>query len=266
MELPTVHIVSCHDLAREIHSRESSIVLLDCRPVLRYSSCHISGASNINLASMMKKRFVTGKIGLVDLISSAEGKEILKNGHSGKVVVYDECTTDPKSLSPNNTAFLVMVALEKLGKTPHLLKGGIAEFGVLHPSLCEVSVSPLQQAASTGLRATNPGKRDQALDWKTAPPVFILSYLMLGSYKNAKCLKVLQEFGVKYMLNVTGRCPNYYEGQHGFQYKRMAVSDSITQKLSQHFLEAFEFIELARKQQSCILASLAVSLSRLHIS
>ena len=35
--------------------------------------------------------------------------------------------------------------------------GGISEFGVLHPSLCEVSVSPLQRAISTGPRATTPG-------------------------------------------------------------------------------------------------------------
>ena len=35
--------------------------------------------------------------------------------------------------------------------------GGIAEFGVLHPSLCEVSVSPLQRSFSTGPRATTPG-------------------------------------------------------------------------------------------------------------
>ena len=43
-----------------------------------YSSCHISGAANVNLASMMKKRFMAGKIGLVDLISSADARELLK--------------------------------------------------------------------------------------------------------------------------------------------------------------------------------------------
>lgn len=61
-------------------SLQGSVFLLDCRPVLSFSSCHISGAANINLASMMKKRFMAGKIGLVDLISSAEAKEQLKVG------------------------------------------------------------------------------------------------------------------------------------------------------------------------------------------
>ena len=35
--------------------------------------------------------------------------------------------------------------------------GGICEFGVLHPSLCEVSVTPPQRSISAGLRATTPG-------------------------------------------------------------------------------------------------------------
>lgn len=126
------------------------------------------------------------------------------------------------------------------------------------------------------------GQRDQALDWQTAPPVFILSYLVLGSEKDARSkdvglvpsppcahallrctvcillctaafmqaklsmlcasLQVLQEFGVKYILNVTTKCPNYFEGEKEFVYKRIAAIDTGTQKLSQHFSEAFEFI------------------------
>ncbi len=30
------------------------------------------------------------------------------------------------------------------------------------------------------------GMRDQALDWKTAPPVHVLSFLVLGSEKDAQ--------------------------------------------------------------------------------
>ena len=55
-------------------------------------------------------------------------------------------------------------------------------------------------------------------------------------------LQVLQEFGVKYILNVTTKCPNYFEGEKEFVYKRIAAIDTGTQKLSQHFSEAFEFI------------------------
>jgi hypothetical protein len=58
---------------------------------------------------------------------------------------------------------------------------------------------------------------------------------------------------VKYILNVTTKCPNYHEEDKEFEYKRIAVTDTGTQKLSQHFREAFEFIELARKVDSCVL-------------
>ena len=34
------------------------------------------------------------------------------------------------------------------------------------------------------------GFRDQPLDWQTAPPVHVLSYLVLGSEKDAKCWEV----------------------------------------------------------------------------
>ena len=146
-----------------------------------YNSCHISGAANVNMGNLLKKRFMAGKIGLVDLLSSAESKEVLQPGHTGRVVVYDDCTTAPKTLPGENTVTLVSKALWKLGKTPLLLKGGLAEFRGLHPSLCEVSVSPLQRTSSTGPRATTPGQQVQALNWKTAPPAFILSYLVLGS-------------------------------------------------------------------------------------
>ena len=49
---------------------------------------------------------------------------------------------------------------------------------------------------------------------------------------------------MKYILNVTTKCPNYYEEDEGagFVYKRIAVTDTGTQKLSQHFREAFDFI------------------------
>ncbi len=261
-EVALLQTVSSQDLAREINSQKRPVFLLDCRPAFSYTSCHISGAANVNMGNMVKRRFLAGKLGLVDLLSSAEGKEVLQNGHTGTVVVYDDCTTAPKTLPGNNTVTLVSKALWKLGKTPLLLKGGLSEFGVLHPSLCEVSVSPLQRALSTGPRATTPGQRDQALGWKTAPPVFILSYLVLGSEEAAHCREVLEEFGVKYVLNVTAECPNYYEEEKGFVYKRVAVNDTGTQKLSEHFTEAFAFIELARKDPSRILIHCMAGISR----
>ena len=43
----SVEFIQPHDLAKHLHS-ENEYVLLDCRPVLAYNSCHISGAVNVN--------------------------------------------------------------------------------------------------------------------------------------------------------------------------------------------------------------------------
>ena len=57
-------------------------------------------------------------------------------------------------------------------------------------------VSPPQTAILTPLCVYSvsyvslPGYREQALDWQTAPPVHVLSFLVLGSEKDAKCWEV----------------------------------------------------------------------------
>ena len=71
-----VQTIDSHDLARHLHG-DNNYFLLDCRPVLAYNSCHISGAVNVNFTGMIKKRFIAGKIGLPDLFSQ-EAKEKFK--------------------------------------------------------------------------------------------------------------------------------------------------------------------------------------------
>ena len=40
--------------------------------------CAYSGAVNVNFTGMMKKRFMSGKIGLYDLVPTEEGREKFK--------------------------------------------------------------------------------------------------------------------------------------------------------------------------------------------
>lgn len=41
-----VRMIHPHDLAKDLHSLVESFLLLDCRPILAYNSCHITGKSN----------------------------------------------------------------------------------------------------------------------------------------------------------------------------------------------------------------------------
>ena len=58
----------------------------------------------------------------------------------------------------------------------------------ISPSL---SLSPSLSPSPSLSLSVSSGQRDQALDWKTAPPVFILSFLVLGSQKDAHCKQVI---------------------------------------------------------------------------
>lgn len=82
--------VSTSELGHRLHSRTQHF-LLDCRPVLAFNSSHISGAVNINFTSMMKKRFLSGKIGLSDLVSTEDAKEKFKVSKQYKVVHKQIC-------------------------------------------------------------------------------------------------------------------------------------------------------------------------------
>lgn len=96
--------ITCEDLADTVTHSKKSLLLLDCHPVLSYMACHISGAVNINLTSLLKKRLKAGRVGVVDLV----GTDKLEDGQPIQVVVYDDCTRDPRTLSSDSTVLLVI--------------------------------------------------------------------------------------------------------------------------------------------------------------
>ncbi len=52
----SIEFIQPHDLAQHLHT-ENEYVLLDCRPVLAYNSCHISGAVNVNFTGKCTSDF-----------------------------------------------------------------------------------------------------------------------------------------------------------------------------------------------------------------
>lgn len=85
-------------------------------------------------------------------------------------------------------------------------------------------------------------------------PVEILPYLYLGCAKDSTNLDVLEEFGIKYILNVTPNLPNLFENAGEFRYKQIPISDHWSQNLSQFFPEAISFIG---EYQCCLSAPLS---------
>jgi dual specificity MAP kinase phosphatase len=72
---------------------------------------------------------------------------------------------------------------------------------------------------------------------------------------------VFDLFNINHVLNVTPLCPNQFEGV-GVVYKRIPVSDTGTQKLSNKFSEAFQYIEEVREKNGIILIHCMAGISR----
>lgn len=68
--------------------------------------------------------------------------------------------------------------------------------------------------------------------------------------------QVFDAFKIRYVLNVTPTCPNYFEEEGGdLTYMRIAVTDTGTQKVSDKFQEAFDFIGKKHSTCKCVVFS-----------
>ena len=124
---------------------------------------------------------------------------------------------------------------------PFFIIGGLSEFGVLHPSLCEISI-PSKSASVDVPFPSTPCQREDVLAWQKAKPIAVLSHLVLGNEKDASSMDTIKHFNISYILNITAKCPNYFETDRYFKYKRVSANDTGSQKLIDHFEEAFQFI------------------------
>ena len=124
--------------------------------------------------------------------------------------------------------------------------GGLLAFTDLHPLLCEDVMTGQPRAVATCASATmvTPGACEDLLAWQTAPPVRIQPYLVLGNERDAMSVECINTFGIEYVLNVTEKCPNFFEGDPNFniKYLRIPASDTGRMKLSDFFEEAYKFV------------------------
>lgn len=140
----TSHIVLPQELSQRLDNRSSvlsqctqsrlcrprsgSVILVDIRPFLAFSRRHISGALNVNCATRFScRRLREGKVALVDLVTSEEGKKEFQGrlDQDKEVVVYDEESQGIDNLPVNHPTSLVVSALKKEGVNVRLLKGKI---------------------------------------------------------------------------------------------------------------------------------------------
>ncbi|XP_026855607.2 dual specificity protein phosphatase 10 isoform X2 [Electrophorus electricus] len=158
-------------------------VIIDCRPFLDYNKSHITGAVHINCSDKIsRRRLQQGKITVLDLISCRQSKESFKGIFSKEIVVYDEGTVDPGRLSPSQPLHVVLESLQREGKDPIVLRGGLSSFKQGHEELCEHSLH-LQDGQDAGAAVSLAGALPHSLpstpDIENAELTTVLPFLYL---------------------------------------------------------------------------------------
>ncbi|XP_076305730.1 dual specificity protein phosphatase 10-like isoform X1 [Tachypleus tridentatus] len=286
--LKHVRVVHPNELADNVSRTNplssSSPIILDCRPFLSYNKNHISGAINLNCSDRInQRRLQQGRVALWDLVSSREGKELLRRNMNNEVVVYDDSTTDIEKLPVFHPLTLVLNILCENGAKISVLKGGWREFQRCHGDLCtsliknkvneEVQPIGLNLPFSPSILSSSPveiptiqvpsvwNKDPSREDMENTPASEILPFLFLGNERDATNLANLRKLGIGHVLSVTVHNTGHHNSS-GIIYKRLPASDSCHQNIKQYFEEAFDFIDEVRLHDSKVLVHCQAGISR----
>ncbi|XP_009319641.1 PREDICTED: dual specificity protein phosphatase 6 [Pygoscelis adeliae] len=245
-------------LNEQLEMGNDRLLLMDCRPQELYESSHIEANGEPGMSRGGQKELPPRHL--------SRGPRRAKR-HRALIL-------NVLSPPPQRAIFLNLRGFSKFQ----------AEFA-LHcetnlDSSCSSSSPPLPVLGLGGLRISSDSSSDiesdidrdpnSATDSDGSPlsnnqpsfPVEILPYLYLGCAKDSTNLDVLEEFGIKYILNVTPNLPNLFENAGEFKYKQIPISDHWSQNLSQFFPEAISFIDEARGKNCGVLVHCLAGISR----
>ncbi|XP_061768087.1 dual specificity protein phosphatase 16 [Nerophis ophidion] len=225
------------------------VVLIDSRPFVDYNTSHILDAVNVNCSKLMKRRLLQDKVHITELLQhSASNKLELQADH--EVVVYDQSSSDPSSLSADGFVSTLLLKLEHNFPSVHLLAGGFSEFSRLFPGLCEgKSVLVPACMSQPCLPVANTG------------PTRILPHLYLGCQRDVLNKDVMQQNAIAYVLNASNTCPkpDFIPESH---FLRVPVNDSFCEKILPWLDRSVEFIEKAKTSNACVLVHCLAGISR----
>ncbi|KAJ6651576.1 hypothetical protein lerEdw1_020816 [Lerista edwardsae] len=258
-------------LHEQLERGAERLLLMDCRAPELYESSHIESAISVALPGLMLRRLQRGNLPLRALFARGEEERerFARRCGTDTVVLYDDSSSDwNENAAGESVLGLLLRRLKADGCKAFYLEGGFSKFQAeyaLHcetnlDSSCSSSSPPLPVLGLGGLRISSDSSSDiesdidrdpnSATDSDSSPlsnnqpsfPVEILPYLYLGCAKDSTNLDILEEFGIKYILNVTPNLPNLFENAGEFKYKQIPISDHWSQNLSQFFPEAISFI------------------------
>jgi protein-tyrosine phosphatase len=235
---------------------------------MQFNMKHIAGSLNVNITSIGKKRLLQGKATLVDLVMSEAGKEYLKNGNWVTAVVYDESTSDLEKAPSSHPVRLVMDCILKDGKQAFLLKGGLKEFTECYHKLSsdDGSSSPIPTSAIERINLMAENEKEMRAPPSACPLntsiTEVLPSLYLGNAMDAADGELLTSANIRYILNLTKTCPNYFLTDPDYKYKQIKIEDSCREDIKSIVEEAIQFIDLAKANNSAVLIHCQGGVSR----
>lgn len=262
VDCSTVSPVTPIQLANLIKAKDLGALLLDCRTFVCYNNNHISGALNVSCAdAISRKRLSCGRTTIGELVSGpADAKDRYKQAvEDGKeFLIYDENTTDVKTLPAAHSLKVIVSCLQKDGCLVNYLLGGLQAFCKNYSQLCS-QPSPTSPAQSQQSPPATPAADSGDID--SAKVSRILPHLYLGNEQDADNRELLAELGITHVLNVTSHIPLHFEMKN-LKFKRLPASDSGNQNLKQYFKEAIYFIDEAEKNGGRVLVHCQAGVSR----
>ncbi|KAG7329532.1 hypothetical protein KOW79_007706, partial [Hemibagrus wyckioides] len=277
-------------LREQLETRRERLLVMDCRARELYDSSHVEAAINVAIPSLMLRRLKKGNLPVKSLLSDGQDRErFARRCRTDTIVLYDECSREwNENVDGGSVLGLLLRRMKDEGYKAFYLEGGFSKFQAECPALCETNLdgscggsgSPTSHVLGLGGLRISSDSSDIESDADREPgsatdsdgspasnpqpsfPVEILPHLYLGCAKDSTNLDVLEEFGIKYILNVTPNLPNLFENAGEFKYKQIPISDHWSQNLSQFFPEAISFIDEARGQKCGVLVHCLAGISR----
>ena len=107
------------------------MLLLDCRPYAEFARCHVQGAINLTIPSLMLRRLKKGtSFAISSLITSEESKaQFNRNLHlASGIVLYDSETSDVSSVCSSSALGVLLKKFTEDVNTPVWLLEGKAKY------------------------------------------------------------------------------------------------------------------------------------------
>lgn len=277
-------------LREQLDSRREGLLLMDCRAQELYESSHVETAINVAIPTLMLRRLKKGNLPMRALLANGEDRErFVRRCKTDTIVLYDEYSREfNENVDGGSVLGLLLKRMKEEGCKAFYLEGGFSKFLAEYPSFCVTNLDSSFNSGGSptsapvlglgGLRISSdssdvdsdidPSSATDSIDGSPLSiqqpsfPVEILPNLYLGTAKDSTNLDVLEEYGIKYILNVTPNLPNLFENAGEFKYKQIPISDHWSQNLSQFFPEAISFIDEARSQKRGVLVHCLAGISR----